>query len=93
MNRMQKLLARLTGRDRDCEEVRALMSDYVDGDLESGGVERVDAHVGRCPRCRHVLSNLRLTIDKLTGLRTTTPATEPSDEAAERIQSAWRDDS
>jgi len=93
MNRMHKLLARLMGRDRDCEEVRALMSDYVDGDLESDDAERVDEHVGRCRRCRHVLSNLRLTVDRLTGLRTSTPATEPSDEAAERIQSAWRDDS
>jgi anti-sigma factor RsiW len=90
MNRMQKLLARLLGRDRDCEEIRALMSDYVDGDLESDGIGRVDAHVGRCPRCRRVLANLRLTVDRLTRLGTSTSAPEPSDDAAERIQSAWR---
>lgn len=44
---------------RECEEVRVLMSDYVEEDLDPNGRRRIDEHVEFCPRCRTVLANLR----------------------------------
>ena len=52
-----------------CREVRAQMSDYLDGELDrraAGGVER---HVRWCPNCRRMLANLRRTIGGLRALR------------------------
>jgi anti-sigma factor RsiW len=78
-------------RDRECEQVRALMSDYVDSELHADAKRRVDDHVGMCPRCRRVLANLRYTLERVRGLADRTPP-GAEDEAAvtERIQAAWR---
>jgi predicted anti-sigma-YlaC factor YlaD len=75
---------------RECEEDRELMSDYVDGELEGHGCARVDEHVGRCPRCQQVLSNLRTTLERVGLLR---ESEEPADDdaAADRVASNWRD--
>ena len=90
MRRAKTVLGRLTSRMRDCEEVRMLMSEYVDDELDAAGVERVESHVGRCKRCRLVLANLRVTVARLGGLAAAAPLEPPSREATERITSAWR---
>lgn len=76
----------------ECEEVRARMTDYLDEDLEHAEHRRVERHVRFCPRCRRVLSNLRVTIDRLAHLDAPVPA-EPADdhEIAERVLGSWRD--
>lgn len=85
-------------RDRhDCEETRALLSDYLDDDLDERLHGKVDRHVHRCPRCRRVLGNLRATIDRLAHLDS--PAhhldsranEEPDDEVAARLSRTWRE--
>ncbi len=76
---------------RECEEVRARMTDYLDRDLDAAEHRRVERHVRFCPRCRRVLGNLRTTIDKLAGLGSTAVAPELEDDAAERIARGWRD--
>jgi anti-sigma factor RsiW len=78
-------------RDRhECEEVRTLMTDYLDAELDDHGQRRVDRHVRFCPRCRRVLGNLRLTIDRLAHLGP--PADLGSDdELVERLGRSWRD--
>lgn len=74
---------------RECEEVRALFSDYLDADLDPAGRRRVEDHVGFCPRCRRVLGNLRHT---LAGVRRLGERQPPEgDELAERVQRAWRE--
>lgn len=79
----------------DCEEVRELMSDYVDEELEPASKQRVEAHVGGCVRCRRVLANLRTTLDRLAHLsdHRAVDAAEPDEDerAAERISAGWRD--
>jgi len=77
---------------RECEHVRELMSDYVDGDLGSGEYRRVDDHVGICPRCRQMLANLRSTLERLHLLAgSAPPAAEAVDDVTERVRRAWRE--
>lgn len=77
---------------RECEEVRARMTDYLDEDLELAERRRVERHVRFCPRCRRVLSNLRVTIDRLAHLDAPAPADRARDgEIAERVLGSWRD--
>ncbi len=75
---------------RKCEETRALMSDYVEGELDADGCKRVERHVRFCHRCHTVLGNLRNTVGRLRGLRDA-PAGEDPDAVASRIAQGWRE--
>lgn len=52
-----------------CREVRAQMSDYLDGELEPHAATGVARHACWCPNCRQMLNNLRRTIEGLAALR------------------------
>lgn len=54
-------------RDR-CRQVRAYMSDYLDGDLDPRAAAAVRRHVRWCPNCRRMLANLARTIRGLRDL-------------------------
>ena len=56
---------------RDHRWTQAHLSDYLDGDLQSGERQRVEEHVHWCPECRRVLESLRRTLKGLMDLRTT----------------------
>ena len=87
---MRRLLQRFEGmREAECEHVRGLMSDYVEDELNTAGKARVELHLGICPRCRRVASNLRATLERVRSLRAREPV--ETDDAAERISSSWRD--
>ena len=90
---MRGVLGRFRRPDlAECESVRELMSDYVDGELQTEGNEQVEAHTGVCPRCRRVLSNLRHTLERLALLRQSPPTGVDSiDGMVERINTGWRD--
>ena len=61
-----------------CAEVRAHMSEYLDGELDPHGAAGVERHVRWCPNCRRMLQNLRRTIAGLAALGDLpTPADEP----------------
>jgi len=61
-----------------CREVRAQMSDYLDGELDPRAAAGVKRHVRWCPNCRRMLENLRRTVAGLGALRDLpTPADEP----------------
>lgn len=61
-----------------CREVRAQMSDYLDGELDARAAAAVKRHVRWCPNCRRMLENLRRTVGGLGALRDLrTPADEP----------------
>jgi anti-sigma factor RsiW len=65
-----------------CREVRAQMSDYLDGDLDPKSVAAVERHARWCPNCRRMLTNLRRTVGGLRALREEpVPADEPSTDA------------
>jgi anti-sigma factor RsiW len=52
-----------------CREVRAQMSDYLDGELDARAAAGVKHHVRWCPNCRRMLENLLRTVGGLRALR------------------------
>lgn len=52
---------------REHRWTHAHLPEYLDEELPEGDRQRVEAHTGLCPQCRHVLATLRQT---LQGLRT-----------------------
>jgi predicted anti-sigma-YlaC factor YlaD len=58
---------------RRCREIRATMSDYLDGDLDAATAAGVMRHVRWCPNCRRMLRNLSRTVAGLRALRSDSP--------------------
>lgn len=52
-----------------CREVRAQMSDYIDGELDPAAAAAVKRHTHWCPNCRRMLTNLTRTLGGLRALR------------------------
>jgi predicted anti-sigma-YlaC factor YlaD len=63
-----------------CREVRAQMSDYLDGDLDRHAAAGVEHHARWCPNCRRMLRTLRRTIAGLGSLRDRPISSEESPE-------------
>ena len=77
---------------RECEEARALMSDYVDDEIDDENRQKVEKHVGFCQPCRTVLNNLRHTLTRLGVLKDSTPPeVDDPDVVAERVRESWRE--
>ncbi len=92
MDTMRRLLSKvMRPNPRKCEETRALMSDYVDGELDADDRRRVERHVRFCHRCHAVLGNLRQTLGRLRGLQGSAHAGEDPDAVAARIADSWRE--
>ncbi len=51
-----------------CEEIRARLDEYVDGDLTEAEFQEVELHVGGCPRCGHEERQLRAFIAEAAAL-------------------------
>jgi anti-sigma factor RsiW len=60
---------------REHRWTHAHLSEYLDRELGSDEVARVEEHVGICPHCRRVLATLRRTLE---GLRSLSDPAEPS---------------
>lgn len=56
-----------------CRQTRALMSDYIDGELDPRTAAQVSRHVRWCPNCRRILTNLTRTIQALGELNHRAP--------------------
>ena len=54
---------------RRCREIRANMSDYLDGELDVATAAGVKRHVRWCPNCRRMLRNLGRTVAGLRALQ------------------------
>jgi len=59
-----------------CTETRAMMSDYLDGELDARSTARLERHVRWCPNCRRMLTNLRRVVVGLGSLSQRPPAGE-----------------
>ena len=70
---------------RDHRWTQAHLSDYIDGDLETGERERVEEHVHWCPECHRVLESLRRTLRGLMDLRAT-PAESIAPDVIDRLR-------
>ena len=73
-----------------CEEVLALLSDYLDGDLAPERLATVEAHLHACEGCTRFGEQLRAT---LGALREHLGAAPPlPDRLRERLRAIVRDD-
>lgn len=93
MDTMRRLLGKVMRPDpRKCEETRALMSDYIDGELDAEGRRRVEGHVRFCHRCHAVLANLRQTLGRLRSLHEVQPTGgDDPDAVTARVARGWRE--
>lgn len=76
------------GHDVDCQDVRELSSDYIDGDLDDARVSQVSRHLGWCGPCNAFVNTLRATVELLRA----TPKREPPDGFRDRIREKLRKD-
>lgn len=60
-------------------------SEYLDGELDRVGRERIDRHTSVCPQCRALLSSLRRIIAELPGL-SSPPRASVADRVLERLR-------
>jgi anti-sigma factor RsiW len=51
--------------EMSCVEVRRLINDYLDGDLELEGYVRVDAHLDECDHCSALYDGVRNVVSLL----------------------------
>lgn len=58
---------------REHRFTQSQLSDYLDGELYPRGRHRIEHHAGLCPKCRHLLQSLKLTLIELTRLRASEP--------------------
>ena len=65
---------------RDHRWTQRHLFDYIDGELDSDGRDRVERHVGMCPQCRRLLDGLKRTVAGLMALRD-----EPTGDVADSV--------
>lgn len=56
------------GHDHDrarCREIFALLSEYLDDELDPALCERIESHNADCARCEAFLASLRATVELL----------------------------
>lgn len=66
--RMNRTLNPVRRHRERCRETRALMSAYLDHELDTRSAARVKRHARWCPNCRRLLANLTRTVDGLRAL-------------------------
>jgi anti-sigma factor RsiW len=74
-------------RGMDCNELVELVTDYLEGRLEPGEIERFDAHLEECEGCATYLEQMRSTIAALGHL----PPESLTPEAEQRLLATFRD--
>ena len=48
--------------DDDCDEVRGMSSDYIDGALSQNGAATVSRHILKCGHCASFINTLQVTV-------------------------------
>lgn len=56
--------SKATRRPKDCRELFASLSEYLDGRVEPQSCDKISAHIESCPACVAFLDNLRAAIDR-----------------------------
>jgi anti-sigma factor RsiW len=66
----------------DCEEVRGMSSDYIDGELNTAKVSNVNSHILKCGPCDAFIKTLRATVSLLRS----TPKQQPPSDFKQRLR-------
>jgi anti-sigma factor RsiW len=73
-----------------CNELVEVVSDYIEGRLPAGDVERFEAHLEICDGCRNYLDQMQATIHALGHLPEETISAEARDRMLEAFK-GWKD--
>ena len=73
-------------RELVCRDAVALMTAYLDGELDGRDRARLEAHLADCPHCSEYLAQLRVTIDALGHVE----IDQLSDEAVDDLVDLYR---
>jgi anti-sigma factor RsiW len=73
-----------------CEELVAVLSDYLDGSLAPDDRRRLEAHLDECPYCVNYVVQMRETVDAIGGVSLESLAPERQEEVLEAFR-GWRD--
>ena len=72
----------------DCQHVRDLSSDYIDGELDEVMVEKVGSHLGWCAPCNAFVNTLRATVELLRA----SPKRRAPDSLRDRLRETLRNE-
>jgi RNA polymerase sigma-70 factor (ECF subfamily) len=56
---------------KQCKEIFAQLSEYLDGELDPGMCDRLDGHLKGCPPCEVFLESLKRTVGLVGSLEST----------------------
>jgi anti-sigma factor RsiW len=70
----------------DCSEIKALLSEYIDGTLEPETKDLVDQHVASCAECREELASLKALVHELGSLEPMQPPEDFLVQVHERLE-------
>ena len=73
-----------------CQELVELVTDYLEGALAPGELQRFEGHIAGCGNCRRYLVQLRATIE-LTGTLTPDDLTSEAEDLLLETFRGWRD--
>ena len=62
---------KVASRPKECRELFATLSEYLDGRIEPEACEKISAHIQRCPTCVAFLRDLRAAIDRCRSVEVT----------------------
>lgn len=74
-----------------CRDAVALMTSYLDGELDGRDRVRLEAHLAECPHCLEYLAQLRATVDALGQVGPDDLGEEAVDELVD-LYRRWRAD-
>jgi hypothetical protein len=76
----------------ECLRVKELLSDYLDGNLDTQSVAQLEMHLSGCPGCRQQLDALRALVSELNQLEPVKPPHDFLDQIYERLEPrSWLD--
>ena len=82
-----KWIRRLIRRgELDCDDIRSLSSDYVDGTISESVAENFRRHLAECQNCSRFVATFRATVLTLRDLPRRTAPVDLRDRVNERIQ-------
>jgi RNA polymerase sigma-70 factor (ECF subfamily) len=64
----RSIAIKAASRPKECRELFATLSEYLDGHVEPEACEKISAHIERCPACVAFLRDLRAAIDRCRSL-------------------------
>jgi hypothetical protein len=74
----------------NCDEIRELLSEYVDGELDVKTKALVDEHLSACKGCEGKLASLKALVNELGSLESVAPPRDFLDQIHERMeQRSW----